>query len=132
MIPDPPSNRPALEARITVAAVTAKEHEVEVGGITLQVREGGDADGEPVIHFHGTPGCRLELAFGDDVVAAAGGRLIVFDRPGYGSSAQTPLNLSSVAKMAIEVGDRFGIDQFRTTGWSGGGPFALVSGDVSP
>ena len=52
-------------------------------------------------------------------MAAAGGRLIVFDRPGYGGSARTPFSLSSVAKMAIEVADRFRIDQFRTTGWSG-------------
>jgi pimeloyl-ACP methyl ester carboxylesterase len=107
--------------------VTATEREVEVGGIKLRVREAGDPGGEPVIHFHGTPGCRLELAFADDVVEAAGVRVIAFDRPGYGGSTQTPFSLSSVARMAVGVADRLGVDQFRTTGWSGGGPFALAT-----
>ena len=62
------------------------------------------------------------MAFADEIVESAGARLIVFDRPGYGGSTQTPYSLSSVAKLAIEVADRLGIDQFRTTGWSGGGP----------
>lgn len=91
------------------------------------MREAGDPVGEPVIHFHGTPGCRLELAFADDIVEAADIHLIVFDRPGYGGSTQVPFSLRSVAKMAVEVADRFGVDQFRTTGWSGGGPFALAT-----
>jgi pimeloyl-ACP methyl ester carboxylesterase len=112
---------------IIVARVTAKEHDVEAGGIILRVREAGDSCGEPVIHFHGTPGCRLELAFADDVIEAAGVRIIAFDRPGYGGSTQTPFSLASVAKMALEVADQFGVDQFRTTGWSGGGPFALAT-----
>lgn len=111
--------------------VTAKEHNVEAGGITLRVREAGDPGGEPVIHFHGTPGCRLELAFADDIVEAAGVHIIAFDRPGYGGSTLTPFSLASVAKMAVEVADRFGVDQFRTTGWSGGGPFALATADLA-
>ena len=106
-------------SRISVAPMTAKEHDVSAGGITLRVREVGNPGGEPVIHFHGTPGCRLELAFADDIVEAAGARVIAFDRPGYGGSTQTPFSLASVAKMAIEVADRFGMDQFRTSGWSG-------------
>ena len=107
--------------------MTAKEHDVEAGGITLRVREAGDLGGESVIHFHGTPGCRLELAFADDIVEASGVHIIAFDRPGYGGSTQTPFSLTSVAKMAVQVADRLGVDQFRTTGWSGGGPFALAT-----
>jgi pimeloyl-ACP methyl ester carboxylesterase len=113
--------------RISVAQVRAKEHDVEVEGITLRVREAGDSGGDPVIHFHGTPGSRLELAFADDVIEAAGVRIFAFDRPGYGGSTQTPFSLASVAEMALGVADRFGLDQFRTTGWSGGGPFALAT-----
>ena len=55
--------------------------------------EAGVADGEPVIHFHGTPGSRLEMAWADDVVSAAGVRMLAFDRPGYGSSTQAPFSL---------------------------------------
>lgn len=104
-----------------------EEYDVEAGETHLRVCEAGDPDGEPVIHFHGTPGCRLELAFADDLVEAAGVRIIAFDRPGYGGSKQTPFGLTSVASMAVQVADRLGVDQFRTTGWSGGGPFALAT-----
>lgn len=107
--------------------MTAKEHDVRAGGVTLRVREVGDPGDEPIVHFHGTPGCRLELAFADDIVEAAGVRVIAFDRPGYGGSTQIPFSLASVAKMAVEVADCFGMEQFRTTGWSGGGPFALAT-----
>jgi pimeloyl-ACP methyl ester carboxylesterase len=102
-------------------------YDVEAGGTHLRVREAGDPGGEPIIHFHGTPGCRLELAFADDIVEAAGVRIIAFDRPGYGGSAQTPFGLTSVANMAVQVADRLGVDRFRTSGWSGGGPFALAT-----
>ena len=91
------------------------------------MREAGDPHGEPVIHFHGTPGCRLELSFADDLVASSGVHLIIFDRPGYGGSTPTPFSLASVATMAVEVADRLDVDQFRTSGWSGGGPFALAT-----
>jgi pimeloyl-ACP methyl ester carboxylesterase len=107
--------------------VTAEEYDVEAGGVNLRVRDVGDRGGEPLVHFHGTPGCRLELAFADDIVEASGARVIAFDRPGYGGSTRAPFGLVSVAEMAIQVADQIGLDQFRTTGWSGGGPFALAT-----
>jgi pimeloyl-ACP methyl ester carboxylesterase len=103
-----------------------------VGGTTLQVREAGDAAGEPVIHFHGTPGSRLELAWADAAVAAAGVRMITFDRPGYGDSTEVPISLGSVAKMALELADQLGLGRFRTSGWSGGSPFALATAASAP
>ena len=114
--------------RVTHEGGVMREYDVEeAGGIRLRVREAGDPGGQPVIHFHGTPGCRLELAFADDVVEAAGVRLITFDRPGYGGSTETPYGLTSVAGMAVQLADQLGVDRFRTTGWSGGGPFALAT-----
>ena len=74
---------------------------MEAGVITLRVREAGDPGGKPVIHFHGTPGCHLELAFADDIVEAAGVPMIALDRPGYGGSTRAPFSLASVAKMAV-------------------------------
>jgi pimeloyl-ACP methyl ester carboxylesterase len=103
------------------------EYDIAAAGIRLRVREAGDPGGEPVIHFHGTPGSRLELSFADDLVQAAGVRIIAFDRPGYGGSTQTPFSLTSVATMAVQVADRLGVQEFRTIGWSGGGPFALAT-----
>src|SRR5579884_3024848 len=103
------------------------EYDVEAGGTHIRVREAGDLDGAPLIHFHGTPGCRLELAFADEIMEASGVHIVAFDRPGYGGSPQTPFSLTSVANLAVQVADRLGFDQFRTTGWSGGGPFALAT-----
>jgi hypothetical protein len=94
-----------------------EEYDIEAAGIRLRVRDAGDPGGQPVIHFHGTPGCRRELSFADDIVAAAGVRIIAFDHPGYGGSTQTPFNLTSVATMAVQVADRLGVEEFRTTGW---------------
>ena len=92
----------------------------------------GDVDGEPVLHFHGTPGSRLELAWADEVIGAAGVRMIAFDRPGYGESSQARFSLESVARMAIQIADVIGLGQFRTLGWSGGGPFALAAAVTAP
>ncbi|HEY0871024.1 MAG TPA: alpha/beta hydrolase, partial [Acidothermaceae bacterium] len=89
--------------------------------MTLGVRESGTADGLPVLHFHGTPGSRLELAWADDAVAQAGVQLVTFDRPGYGRSTQVPFSLSRVAHLAMELADRLGWQRFATLGWSGGG-----------
>lgn len=108
------------------------EWDTRVGGTTLRVREAGAADGEPVVHFHGTPGSRLEMAWADEVVRAAGVRMIAFDRPGYGASARAPFSLGSVARMALQVADQMGLERFRTTGWSGGGPFALATAAIAP
>jgi len=112
--------------------VAVRERNVEVGGVTLRVREAGDADGEAVLHFHGTPGSRLELAWGDEVVAASGVRMTVFDRPGYGASTPAPFSLKAVTEMALQTADLIGLDRFRTLGWSGGGPFALATAATAP
>ncbi len=69
----------------------AFERDIEAGGFLLRVREAGTADGSPVLHFHGTPSCRLELAWGEPAAEAAGVRLITFDRPGYGRSPSAAL-----------------------------------------
>ena len=112
-------------------AVVMNEYDVDCGGARLRVRELGDPGGMPLLHFHGTPGSRLELAFADDMIRSAGLRVISFDRPGYGRSTPTPFSLTSVAKMAIHVADTAGIENFLTSGWSGGGPFALATAALS-
>jgi pimeloyl-ACP methyl ester carboxylesterase len=111
--------------------VTAREQDLQIEGITLRVRESGDPGGQPVLHFHGTPGCRLEMAWADHLLADVGVRWVAFDRPGYGGSTPTAFSVGSVAKMALQVADQYGLERFRTSGWSGGGPFALATAAIA-
>ncbi len=55
-----------------------------------------------------------------------------FNRPGYGSSAETPPSLASVGEDAVGVADAFGIHEFAVLGTSGGGPYALATGLAAP
>jgi pimeloyl-ACP methyl ester carboxylesterase len=111
--------------------VTVGEQDLQIEGITLRVRESGDPRGQPVVHFHGTPGCRLEMAWADHLLADVGVRWVAFDRPGYGGSTPAAFSVGSVARMALQVADQFGLERFRTSGWSGGGPFALATAAIA-
>jgi pimeloyl-ACP methyl ester carboxylesterase len=111
--------------------MTVQERVLQIDGRALQVRESGDPDGRPVLHFHGTPGSRLEMAWADGLLADAAVRWIAFDRPGYGGSAPAPFSLRSMTDLALRVADEFELERFRTTGWSGGGPFALATAAVA-
>jgi pimeloyl-ACP methyl ester carboxylesterase len=111
--------------------VMASEHDVRVESVTLRVRESGDPGGQPVLHFHGTPGSRLEMAWADDILADLAVRWISFDRPGYGGSTPAPFSVRSVANMALHVAEHYDLGRFRVTGWSGGGPFALGTAAVA-
>lgn len=108
------------------------DYTLRLGEVTLGVRESGTGGGLPVLHFHGTPGSRLELAWADDAVSRAGVHLVAFDRPGYGRSTQVPFSLSSGAALAIDLADHLGWQRFATLGWSGGGPFALATAAAAP
>jgi len=106
------------------------DREIFIGKRSVCVREGGDPEGTPVLYFHGTPGSRLDLDFGDQTAQGLGVRLISFDRPAYGRSSPAPFGLQSVAEDGQVVADRLGLDRFATFGWSGGGPFALAAAAV--
>lgn len=106
------------------------ERDILVDGRSLTVREAGAPAGRPLLYFHGTPGSRLDVAFGDDVARSLGVRIVSFDRPGYGRSEAGPISLSGVARASEAVADELGIDRFAVLGWSGGGPFALAAAAV--
>jgi pimeloyl-ACP methyl ester carboxylesterase len=107
-------------------------HEIEVdrGGRVVRARDTGDPGGPVVLYFHGTPGSRLDLSFGEQVVADSGVRLVSFDRPGYGGSTPAPFGLASIAADAHAVADALGVGRFATLGMSGGGPGALAAATV--
>jgi len=96
----------------------------------LRVRDTGDPGGSVVMYFHGTPGSRLDLAFGEQLAAERGVRLVLFDRPGYGGSTAAPFGLSAIAADAHAVADGLGVDRFAALGLSGGGPMALAAATV--
>ncbi|MGB6059243.1 MAG: alpha/beta hydrolase [Microthrixaceae bacterium] len=102
------------------------EQHLIVDNRRVMVRDTGDRDGEAVLYFHGSPGCRLDVSFGDEVARRMGIRVVSFDRPGFGRSDPSPFSLKSIALDAGLVVDALGLDRFSTLGWSGGGPFALA------
>ena len=59
------------------------------GGSVICAADFGPADGYPVLFLHQSPGCRLSMGRPDQV-AALGGRLISYDRPGCGQSPRKP------------------------------------------
>ncbi|MBS9373993.1 2-hydroxy-6-oxononadienedioate/2-hydroxy-6-oxononatrienedioate hydrolase [Rhodococcus sp. B50] len=94
------------------------------------VRDAGDEHGFPLVYFHGTPGSRLEVGFGDEIALGTGVRVISFDRPGYGRSAACATDLGLVARDVEAVLDSLEVGNFAAFGWSGGGPFALAAAAV--
>jgi pimeloyl-ACP methyl ester carboxylesterase len=107
-----------------------REIEIDRGDRVLRVREAGDPDGPAVIYFHGTPGSRLDLGFGEHIAGEQGIRLLSFDRPGYGGSTAAPFGLASIAADAHAVADGLDVARFATLGMSGGGPGALAAATV--
>ncbi len=119
-----------LEIEPACTLATVHEYRIEVGSRSVMVREAGDLAGAPVLYLHGTPGCRLDVAFGDEIAADLGVRLISFDRPGYGQSDGAPFGLRRIAEDVMAVADSCGLARLATLGWSGGGPYALAAAAV--
>ncbi|MGO8875464.1 MAG: alpha/beta fold hydrolase [Acidimicrobiales bacterium] len=107
--------------------MAASERDVIIEDRTVRVREAGDPSGFPVLYFHGTPGSRLDVAFGDEIAATEGVKLLSFDRPGYGGSSLCPFGLLSLGRAALSITEQLGVDRFAALGLSGGGPFALAA-----
>lgn len=107
-----------------------EEFTTDVAGGSVMVRDAGDPTGTPLLYFHGTPGSRLDVAFGDDLAKELGVRVVSFDRPGYGHSGPSPFGLTRIAEVGAAIADQLGLERIATFGWSGGGPFALATSIV--
>ena len=95
-------------------------------GRALAYTEWGDAHGQPVFYFHGSPLSRLWIP-DEAATRAAGVRLIAADRPGYGGSDPHPgRRLQDWPVDVAELGDALGVDRFAVVGYSAGGPYALA------
>ena len=110
------------------------EHQIFAGdGRALQVLEGGDRNGRPVLVHNGTPNSRL--LFGHDVARAERQRirLISYDRPGYGGSAPQPgRTVADCVADVRSVAAALELDQVAVWGISGGGPHALACAALLP
>jgi pimeloyl-ACP methyl ester carboxylesterase len=91
--------------------------------------EWGQADGSPVLHCHGGPGCRLECWGGEGAYARAGVRLITIDRPGIGrSDRKAGRTLLDWPVDVVQLADALAVGRFAVMGHSMGGAYALACG----
>jgi pimeloyl-ACP methyl ester carboxylesterase len=102
-------------------------------GRTIEVHEGGDPAGFPVLVHNGTPGSGLLYEPHVRDAEENGIRLFSYDRPGYGGSTRQPGR--SVADCAADVEaicSALGLDGIGVWGISGGGPHALATAALLP
>jgi pimeloyl-ACP methyl ester carboxylesterase len=96
-------------------------------GRTIQVHEGGDPGGVPVLVHHGTPGEGSLFAPHADDARARGIRLLGYDRPGYGGSTPQPgRSVADCTRDVAAIADALGLERLAVWGLSGGGPHALA------
>jgi pimeloyl-ACP methyl ester carboxylesterase len=97
------------------------------GSRRLAVCEVGDPTGEVAFYFHGTGSSRLETGLYASTAAAAGVRLLGWDRPGAGGSpAQPGRKLVDVVGDTRAVAEHLGVNAVRVAGISGGGSHVLA------
>jgi pimeloyl-ACP methyl ester carboxylesterase len=102
-------------------------------GRRLGFAEYGDPGGQPVFHFHGSGGSRLDRPAREAVLWEAGIRLISVDRPGHGmSDFQPSRRLVDWPQDVSQLADSLSLAQFYVEGWSAGGPHALSCASQLP
>jgi pimeloyl-ACP methyl ester carboxylesterase len=102
-------------------------------GRDLEVLVVGRSDALALVHHPGTPAGPVV----DERIAAAATandlRLVMYARPGYGTSTPRPgRTVASAATDTATVLDHLGAGQFVTMGHSGGGPHALACAALLP
>ncbi len=109
-------------------------------GKTVKLRSGravgysewGDRDGAPVLGFLGTSLSWL-AHLGHEAPRAAGVRLVLVDRPGYGlSDLHQGRTLLDWPRDVEALADALGIERFAVFGMSGGGPHAAACAYALP
>ena len=102
-------------------------------GRQLEYRVTGRLDGPAVLFHTGTPGATVDFSGVTGAASAAGVRLIGYSRPGYGRSTERPgRSVADVVEDSVALLDELGVHEFRTLGWSGGGPHALACAALLP
>lgn len=97
-------------------------------GRNLSYTDIGSGENGTWIHCHGIPGSRYELAHLNDDLVAAGLRVIVPDRPGYGASTPCPeYDFAQHADDLHLLADHLKLTRLALSGFSGGGVFAMAA-----
>lgn len=96
-------------------------------GRRLGYAEWGDAEGRPLLYFHGWPGSRVEARLADEAARERNIQLIAIDRPGMGLSDYQPRRtLIHWPDDVVELAAALGLDRFAVLGISGGTPYAAA------
>jgi len=94
----------------------------------LAYTEYGDADGDPIVFLHGTPGSRLLGSLFETAAEEHGIRLLAVDRPGYGASDPWPArSISDAGAYISAVLDDADIEAAALLAFSGGSPQAIAA-----
>jgi pimeloyl-ACP methyl ester carboxylesterase len=102
-------------------------------GGRLAFVEYGNANGEPVFFFHGWPSSRTMGELADTAARELNGRIISADRPGIcDSSLQPNRTLLDWPGVLEQLADELRIERFRILAFSGGAPYAYVTGLKMP
>ncbi|MBV8086804.1 MAG: alpha/beta hydrolase [Chloroflexi bacterium] len=98
------------------------EHFVDADGFHIRYQEAGQ--GEPLISLHGGGGLRIS---GSHQLLAERYRVIAFETPGFGASAENTRSQSmqDLAETMAQAASALGLDKFNLWGNSFGGKLAL-------
>jgi pimeloyl-ACP methyl ester carboxylesterase len=98
----------------------------------LSWSKSGNAAGPVVVYFHGTGNAKQDIPF-PAIAEGLGIRVLMADRPGYGTSAPMPdASLLDIGRVVLGDLDDQNVEEFSVLGWSGGGPHALACAAVAP
>ncbi|MET7282625.1 alpha/beta hydrolase [Kribbella sp. NPDC005582] len=107
--------------------------EVRIGSRVLNYTLYGASDGLPVVSLGGSPSTRWKRPSVVEAISAAGLRMVIPDRPGYGGSSRQPgRTVADAAADVARLADELGWSTFALTGGSGGGPHALACAALLP
>ncbi|GEP43915.1 alpha/beta hydrolase [Brevifollis gellanilyticus] len=102
-------------------------------GLILGYAEYGDPQGTVMFYYHGWPSARVQGALIDETAKKYGLRIIAPDRPGIGlSEFQPKRTLMDWPDTLDQLAAHVGADKFHVLGWSGGGPYVLVTAKAMP
>ena len=97
-------------------------------GLKMGYCEYGDPKGEVAFYFHGWPSSHVQGSLFHDQARKHGMRLICPDRPGIGlSDFQPRRTLLDWPDTLVQLAAHVGADNYHVIGWSGGGPYVLVT-----
>lgn len=97
-------------------------------GLRLGYAEYGDPRGEVMFYFHGWPSSHVQGSLFDEPAKKHRIRLICPDRPGIGlSEFQEKRTLEDWPDTLTQLAAHVGADNYHVLGWSGGGPYVLIT-----